>query len=247
MPEDFDPTEGMRISNKRRQRAAAGVLAIFAIWAFWPLPKVDSKSELALRQDMPDEIFGAKGTVREGLVSSAGAMNLPAFEAKLWVVPPRPVEVAAIPPPSPPTPPPPLKLQLVAIVRDGSEAASDSDVLRAVLFDPEANKVHKLAAGATIQRYKVQSISSDVVELMDTQFPGAPVHALRMRLADSDSLLKFPKLSTTKQHSGEAKSGNSASADPASGPAPMKVDPNVPTTQDKAKNEHAAAPAGGAS
>jgi len=79
-----------------------------------------------------------------------------------------------------------MKLQLVGIVHDNDQTPGKSldRILKAALFDPDTNKVHTVATGATVQRFRVKSINADAIELVDAQSSGAPVHALRMRSSD---------------------------------------------------------------
>ncbi len=73
-------------------------------------------------------------------------LDLAAFSAPLWLAPPAPPEsptVAALPP---------LRLQLIAVVRT-------DDGLRAVLFDPDANRLYSLAEGESLRDGSVETVT----------------------------------------------------------------------------------------
>jgi hypothetical protein len=82
-------------------------------------------------------------------------LNLAAFRAPLWVVPPPP-PVAAAPPP----PPPPLKLQLVAIVREG-------EVCKAALYDPDQDKLFIVGKGERIAGRIIEEVRAGDLTIRD--------------------------------------------------------------------------------
>src|SRR3954462_6437056 len=93
------------------------VPGVAAAWALWPLstPRGVSATD-AIR-------------VIEPPAMTLAALDADAFRAPIWV--------AASAPPAPPAPPPPLpalRLQLLAVVQE-------EGVYRAVLYDPDADKV----------------------------------------------------------------------------------------------------------
>lgn len=75
------------------------------------------------------------------------ALNGAAFRVPLWVADPAPT-----PDPAPPTPLPPLKLQLLAILRDGG-------VYKAVVYDPDSDRIQVLATGDSLGSRKVHSVN----------------------------------------------------------------------------------------
>ena len=79
-------------------------------------------------------------------------LDLAAFRAPLWVVPP-PLPAPAAPPP----PPPPLNLQLLAIT-------IDKGVHQALVYDPAQDKVVTLKTGDTILGRRVESIDDKSVK-----------------------------------------------------------------------------------
>lgn len=202
MSDRTDPIRLLHASMKRRTIAGIAAICIIGIWAFWPISSHTGKSDFAARSLNPKAPEGVRWIVPGPEFTRAANLDLKPFEAQLWKVPPKPVQVAEAPPPPPPIPPPPLKLQLIAILRSSNPAAStDSDRdLQAALFDAETNKLYTVAAGAAVQRYRVKSITADTVELVDAQLPAAPVHALKMRSIDpkAGSLIRSASKNTGK-------------------------------------------------
>ncbi len=128
---------------------AAGVLlAVLAMWALWPIrPAVFAPLDAA---PIPDS-------------TSAGAvptptLDLAAFDRPVFTIaaPPELPKPAAAPPPPPL--PPPLKLQLLAIEKLG-------DGFRAVLYDPDADKVVTVASGNTVAGRTVARVAAEGVVL----------------------------------------------------------------------------------
>lgn len=134
------------------------VIGATAWWAIGP-----SRSE-ALASE-PDISTGAD--LASGVPAHADsliALDLAAFRTPIWVAPPLP-PVPAEPPPQakpepPPPPPPPLKWQLLAIVRGPAGA-----VLRAMIYDPESDRVLELAAGDAHSGATIESVSDDRVTI----------------------------------------------------------------------------------
>lgn len=186
MSDRTDPIRLLHTSLKRRTIAGVAAICIIGIWAFWPIPSHIGRSDFAARSLDPKAPEGVRWIVPGPEFTRAANLDLKPFEAQLWKVPPKPVQVAEVPPPPPPIPPPPLKLQLIAILRSSDPAAgTDSDRdLQAALFDVETHRLYTVAVGAAVQRYRVKSITADIVELVDAQLPGAPTHALKMRSID---------------------------------------------------------------
>ena len=83
------------------------------------------------------------------------ALDTAAFRAPLWVTPPAPP-----PPPGPTPPPPPLRLQLIAILKEGAE-------YRAALYDPDADALTVVGAGDTIAGRTVERIGAADLSLKD--------------------------------------------------------------------------------
>ncbi|MCC6676319.1 MAG: hypothetical protein IT436_04170 [Phycisphaerales bacterium] len=146
-------------------RAVGGLAVMLAAWwALRPLPGVtellgvEGGADLRSSQqadepapDAPDE-------------TAMVALDESVFHAPLWLAPPPP----PAPPPEPakPAPLPPLKLQLLAIVRV-PEAASDEARYRAMLYDPETDKIIEVAAGETIGDRTVVGVTQHEITLKD--------------------------------------------------------------------------------
>ncbi|MBX3408184.1 MAG: hypothetical protein KF869_15635 [Phycisphaeraceae bacterium] len=90
------------------------------------------------------------------------ALDLAAFRTPIWVAPPHPPaqpESAPQPKPEPPPPPPPpLKWQLLAIVRAHSDMPP-----HAMIYDPESDSVHELAAGDAHSGAIISAVHADRV------------------------------------------------------------------------------------
>lgn len=178
------------------------MVCIAGTWAFWPIPIGEGQSHIAAHSVYPKPPERVRWIVPGPELTRAASLDPKPFEAQLWKVPPAPVQVAEAPPPPPPIPPPPLKLQLIAILRAGDQsvlADSDRD-LHAALFDAETNKLYRVAAGGSIQRYQIKSITADTVVLVDAQLPAAPAHSLKMRSVDpkSAALIRSASKRSTK-------------------------------------------------
>jgi hypothetical protein len=132
--------------------ATIAALAGLSAWAFWPVGGIEA------------------GPVPGGPAASPSsdlppaALDLAAFRAPLWVIPPPPPPPP--PPPTPAPPPPPLKLQLLAVTRE-----SPSDALVAVLYDPDQDKVVSVRAGERIGARTVQAIDAQSVTIADAAGP----------------------------------------------------------------------------
>lgn len=140
------PTRPHALSPRGPLLAAAILLLPAAAYAFWPLPssKLSSTTSQAVLSQTPT-------------TSAPTPLNLAAFRVPLWVAP--------IPPPTPPPPsppPPPLKLQLIAIARDSTNAA-----LSATLFDPDTGKILTVAEGQPIGTRTLTRITPTTIEIKD--------------------------------------------------------------------------------
>lgn len=97
----------------------------------------------------------AADTTAPTSISQTAALDVEAFRAPVWVAPP-PVAAAAPPPP----PPPPLKLQLLAIVREGT-------AYRATLYDPDTDRLLVVGSGDRVSGQTVDGVAADRVSLRD--------------------------------------------------------------------------------
>ncbi|MBX3388495.1 MAG: hypothetical protein KF691_03455 [Phycisphaeraceae bacterium] len=187
MRRDNDLSAELTTRLQRNRATGVVVLIALAAWALWPGGTAESMSTVAAQSPEPRAPSDVRW-VAPKLLSNAQSIDVKAFDAQLWKVPPKPIEVAVEPPPPPPSPPPPLKLQLVGILANATNSGSSLESeknqpseLRAALFDPDANKIYTVAVGASVLRYRVKSISSDLVELVDAQLPNLPPYALKMK------------------------------------------------------------------
>ncbi len=139
--------------------ASAVALLGSCLWAFWPLgPSRLGVPEIGVAAEAPAE-------------PASPVLDVAAFNAPLWVAPP----TQPPPPPAPsvvatPPPPPPLKWQLLAIVREG-------DAYKALVYDPDADKVLTLAEGDHAGPRRVARITPTSVDVRD----GAGVRTLALR------------------------------------------------------------------
>lgn len=187
MPRDNDLSA--ELTTRLRQYRAAGVVVLVALaaWVLWPHEAAESGSMVAAQSPEPRAQSDVRW-VAPSLARNAQSIDVKAFDAQLWKVPPKPIEIASEPPPPPPSPPPPLKLQLIGILENATNSAAtvESDQyppteLRAALFDPDTNKIYTVAVGGNVLRYRVKSISAELVELVDAQLPNLPPYVLKMR------------------------------------------------------------------
>lgn len=140
-----------------------GAIALCAAWAMWPL----GPSAATATPSRPSATEHDSKTT--SLVMAP--LDLVAFKAPLWVIPPPPPA-----PPPPPPPPPPLKLQLVAIVTE-SAGLGKSERAAALLYDPDQDKLLTVHEGETLQGRKVERITDARVHIRDAS--GERVLSLR--------------------------------------------------------------------
>lgn len=109
-------------------------------------------------------------------MDDAPALDVATFDVALWNPPPGPEPAV---PPAVVERVEPLRLQLLGIVHSAG-------VLRAALYDPQDDRIHLVADGATIGAVSVVRVAADEVELAD----GRRTHRLRIR---EDSLEGLPQ------------------------------------------------------
>lgn len=119
------------------------LIGTLVVWVWWPLGSASVT---------PPEITAAARPVPTPLVA---ALDVDAFRAPVWVAPP-PVSAAAPPPP----PPPPLKLQLLAIMREGT-------AYKAALYDPDSDRLLVVGSGDRVSGQTVDGVAADRVSLRD--------------------------------------------------------------------------------
>lgn len=119
------------------------VLMLCAVFAFWPLEVARTNAPL-VTEHLPE-------------AHQVIALNGSAFRVPLWVADPAPTpESASVPPPSLP----PLKLQLLAILREGG-------VYKAVVYDPDSDRLQILVTGDSVGSRKVYSVNGAEATLVD--------------------------------------------------------------------------------
>ncbi len=121
-------------------------LAACTTWAVWPSP------ELHLPR-APIELLTP--TEDTGSTRTQVAFDHSAFHAPIWVRPPAPPAE-----PKPTAPPPPTKLQLLAL-------STENGVAKAMLYDPDADRVVNVSIGDKVSRAEVEDITSDRVVIAD--------------------------------------------------------------------------------
>lgn len=175
--------EGLQREKRRAGVVAAATVMLalswlsWAAWDWWHAGSEDALSQAAAvhaTADPPQAPANSQGP-RTLTQASVAELDESVFRKRLWVAPPRPVEVAEVREPPVP-PPPPFKLQLVGVRR------SESDSPAALIYDPETLKVTALTSGATLGRYTLDTLDPDagVVVLSDSQRPERPRHTLRL-------------------------------------------------------------------
>jgi hypothetical protein len=136
---------------RRRSTATLAVIVPLLIccvaWAVWPV-----RSSLVA----PPVIAAPKPPAREQ--PDASPLELAAFDAQIWVLPPKPTVTPPEPAPPPETP---LKLKLVGILQGHRADAA----LVAVLYDPASDKLAFAPSGEKVGGYTVGEISDASVEL----------------------------------------------------------------------------------
>lgn len=138
--------------------AAMGAVITAAWWALLPLeqPDLSPPPPLGDSEDAPVD------------PAAFAILDDAAFHTPLWVAPPAP------PPPvaeTAPAQPPPLKLQLLAIVRQETLADRDhapTGGYKALLYDPDADKIIEVASGDSIGSCTVVGIADRELTLKDS-------------------------------------------------------------------------------
>lgn len=133
---------------------AGGLILAGSVWWAWSFPR-ERRERLPVITERPAKTEDV----------TQAALDLQAFQARLWAPPPAPAPVpVVVAPPPPPPPMPPLRLQLVAIVQD---AAIDPPRLSAALYDPDADRILMVQTGQQIGPRTISGIGTAFVELFD--------------------------------------------------------------------------------
>jgi hypothetical protein len=95
-------------------------------------------------------------------------LDVKAFETPVWTIAAVPQPPA--PPPPPPPAPPPFKLQLIGIIKE-------AEVYKAVIYDPDTNKLFVVASGEAAAGHTVERVIADSITIKD----GALVRTLALK------------------------------------------------------------------
>lgn len=140
--------EASRGGHATRLALAVVLISVCGTWALLPLDPAQVETP---------EI---EATEAVNHAANRAALDLAAFNAPLWVTAAPPPTVIAAPAPPPPPPPPPLRWQLLAIVREGSG-------YRALVYDPETDKVLSLAEGDEAGSRRIARVASASMDVQD--------------------------------------------------------------------------------
>lgn len=144
------PARTLRVRKISLRVIATSLVLACGVWGLWPLGPVEV--------DPPEFAAISAAATTEPIRS---VFDLAAFNAPLWVAPvPPPKKVAEAPPPPPPPPPPPLRWQLLAIIREDG-------TYRALLYDPDADKLFTLAEGEQSGSRRIARITPTSVDIRD--------------------------------------------------------------------------------
>lgn len=132
---------------KGTRAACWTLLLVSGLWALWPvrMPTISAREFAAGHDPAP--------------ASSSLALDLSGFNAPVFTLPPTPkVEVAASPPA---LPPPPFKAQLLGIER----VEGDIQAFRAVMYDPEMDKIVHRGTGDSVMGRTIVSVTEKEVSV----------------------------------------------------------------------------------
>src|ERR1043165_478815 len=120
-----------------------------SVFAWWPVPHESAEAPVI------DRPVRAKA-------QPLATLDAAAFRVPTWAADPAP----AAPPASasPPPPPPPLKLQLLAIMKEGDGSET---TYKAAVYDPDSDKLLVVAAGERIGTRTVDKVSQGSVTFRD--------------------------------------------------------------------------------
>ncbi len=157
--------------SRRRTRvlalgASAMVLAALA-WSLWPVSRTPLPGATSRSSSQGSRLAAPRSPSSSPLPIAHSPSPSSPFSAPLWVDPPKPIIAKAEPPP----PPPPLRLQLLAIVSpisptpSNAGSAPEEGVLRAVLYDQDADKLITVAVGDAVGARSISAIDADGVTI----------------------------------------------------------------------------------
>lgn len=136
-------------SRRRTKQVAAGCgLALLGALA-WALAPTHS----AVIEASSLEVANAAADV-----PPPAPLDVKAFETPVWTIAAAPQP--PVPPPPPPPAPPPLKLQLIGIIKE-------AEVYKAVIYDPDTNKLFVVASGESAAGHTVERVIADSITIKD--------------------------------------------------------------------------------
>jgi hypothetical protein len=184
------------VAQHQRDMRRAGIVAMIsiaaaAIWAMWLgwtawVGQIEEVAALQSSREAPDAdqsksepkpINASRGTVSQSR-TAIPKLDEAVFSARLWVPPLRPIQALASKPSEPPAPPPPpFKMRLV-----GLQYGAIAEDVSALVYDPDAFKVVRVARGDSIGRYTLEHlhVANGEVVFTDTQHPSKPRHTVML-------------------------------------------------------------------
>lgn len=150
-PATIDPIARSRRRTRRTLIAAALLTLASLAWSVWPAHRAGFGAPVSL----PGSSFPRPAAHSPW----ASSVDLAAFNAPLWVDPPRPI-VAKVDAPAGPAP---LRLQLIAILNAPATAGALTSAPRAILYDQGADKLITVAAGDSIGARTISAIDPEGV------------------------------------------------------------------------------------
>lgn len=127
----------------------AGLTLCAALFAVWPVA-VDPITRPESIE--PISVSGSKPTMI--------ALDVAAFDVPVWLTPPPPPPLPAVEVAAKPAALPPLKLELLGIIKEGT-------TYRAVVYDPDTDKVAVVGSGDTLAGRKIDRVSVDALAIRD--------------------------------------------------------------------------------
>lgn len=163
-----DPLDPIARSRRATTRVAAATLtfiAVCGVWALWP------QSTASIDVTASPQPIAEPAEASPAPTESAAPFDLAAFNAPLWINPPKPV-VAKAEPPAPP--PPPMRAQLLAITNGGT----GGELHRAIFYDQDKDTLVTVGVGDMVVGRSVVAVDAAGVTLSQ----GTKTQRLDLRL-----------------------------------------------------------------
>jgi hypothetical protein len=145
----LDPLAMLARRTRRGLILCAGLTFCAAWFAVWPV-SVDPITP-------PESIEPINTTGSKPVIV---ALDVAAFDVPVWLAPPPPPPPPAVEVAAKPAALPPLKLELLGIIKE-------SNGYRAVVYDPDTDKVAVVGSGDSLAGRKVDRISADTLAIRD--------------------------------------------------------------------------------